>query len=86
MLMNFWWMFDNHTFRELGVDVDSAIRQAEALFEEDPWGSLFVRTDEPQPWLKMDGVHGHGRQHREKFRADLQLFKQAVQAADTYHI
>lgn len=74
--MTFWWMFDNHTFRELGSDVAEALLAAELLFYVDPHGSLFVRDSE-DPSNNLH-VHGHGRNKREEFLQDLAKLKTAL--------
>lgn len=37
--MSFWWMYDNHTFRFLGTNLEHAIAGAKACFKQDSHGS-----------------------------------------------
>lgn len=76
-------MFDNHTFRDLGTDLEAAIESAKACFDEDPYGSLFAR-DEGQ--REPACAHGHGRERKAEFLTSLTKFREAIHAAHSYSI
>lgn len=82
--MKFWWMCDNHKFRDLGENVEHAIAEARACFKEDPFGSLFAR--DPEGREMTTGVHGHGRGREAEFLTDLMKFRQAVLDQSNYQI
>ena len=82
--MKFWWMYDNHTFRVLGTNLEHAIAGAKACFKEDPYGSLFARDPEGRE-ITTD-VHGHGRAREAEFLTDLMKFRQAVLDQLNYQI
>lgn len=83
--MKFWWMFGNHTFADLGTDLEPAIERAKVRFDEDPHGSLFVRGDDftnaTAPY-----VSGSGRHRKAEFLTELTRFREQVQAAHNYTI
>ncbi|MGI9297125.1 MAG: hypothetical protein ACR2QC_04405 [Gammaproteobacteria bacterium] len=63
--MKFWFMFDNHTFREC-PSVENAVTAA----QRDPYGSLFVRDDLDRTIVGRE-AHGRGHEEIERFIADI---------------
>jgi hypothetical protein len=82
--MKYWWMFDNHTFQDLGTDLDGALAGALLCFQIDAYGSLFAH-DENGNAIGIS-VHGHGAAKESEFRAALAAFKEDVAGRQSYQI
>ena len=81
--MKFYWMFDNHTFREIGTDLDAACEAARTLWHEDPWGTLFGRDQ-----AENEACHatGKGSARKAEFDAALDDFKATIRKGLCYQI
>lgn len=60
-----WFMFDNHTFRQLSADADSALLEVMECYDRDKCGSVFGK---PQSSLG-EGLHIGWKEPRDTFQA-----------------
>lgn len=68
--MSIWWMYDNHTFKQLSDDIKEAAKQAIKLFDEDHWGSVGVRGKHQTETSR--GIMVFARGDKQQFIKDLE--------------
>lgn len=72
--MSIWWMYDNHTFKQLADNPEDAYDQAINCWKGDPWGSLGVKGEHGEGLR----VCGSGRENRCEFINQLDNWKESL--------